>query len=50
MQPPAQVVAFSICPATLIDLTNMVHATSDHSVALAFARHVACAEKKASVG
>jgi hypothetical protein len=37
MQPPAQVVlTFFVCPATLIDLTTMVQATSDHSVAVTF--------------
>jgi hypothetical protein len=37
MQPPAQVVlVIFLCPATLIDLTTMVQATSDDSVAVTF--------------
>jgi hypothetical protein len=44
---PVQVVfTLFVCPATLIDLTSMVQATSDPSVALAFAQHVAASEKK----
>jgi hypothetical protein len=49
MHPPAQVVALFVCPATLVDLTNMAQATCDPPRALTF-RPPCCSVRKKNRG